>query len=413
LTGKFARNVFVDQKNALSLQDSGVRLTNPAFLSLSQSSSPFPSLCLIMANRSYWAERSRQIELQHESASVHYGNAFRDAIKYTIPISLREIHRDSEQSYKHRFRHRDITRILADGKHAVIKGFDGSILAYRASLNDDDILTALNSSIEKVPKKRSASGDINRHYCVTTPRADAEAHLSQNYGTDGVAAHDFISANNRLWDAMTSLLCLVYPGIHRNFRRYPLPNDIDRLCGAWTGCSVNVTTNSPPKTEVATDTSMIEKNKCSWGVSCLCAFGEFSGGAVVFPDLRLILEMRPGDLLLFPDHRLNYYLEPVTGKRHSVLTCVHENMSKFWQSKFGFVTPLSSRKGLKKKGGPSKGARLSKADTAKLNSSIKDASKKKKSKGKKNGGKVNIKREGVQHKKPTQERQVRVKTESS
>jgi hypothetical protein len=88
------------------------------------------------------------------------------------------------------------------------------------------------------------------------------------------------------------------------------------------------------------------------------------GGAVVFPDLRLIIEMAPGDLLLFPDHLIDYHFEPVqTGTRHSLITCVHEKMSKFWESNFGFISPLhywkpekTKNRGSKKK--KNRGARI-------------------------------------------------------
>jgi hypothetical protein len=126
------------------------------------------------------------------------------------------------------------------------------------------------------------------------------------------------------------------------------------------------------------------------------------GGAVVFPDLRLIIEMEPGDLLLFPDHLINYHFEPVTGRRHSLITCVHENMSKFWEKSFGFISPLNWHHGL---------------------STRKSGSKKKKNRGaRKHGeqfkqGKAAVKKESGEHrvvvKKESAKHRVVVKKESA
>jgi hypothetical protein len=284
------------------------------------------------------ARNKAAIERQKEIATAKYGDKFRAAVEHQISVTKWHL-RDPEK-YKHRLAYQNITRVLSDDNHALIRGRDNSVIAYRAPLNDNDVLDALNSSIESISRKRSSSG-IHRHYCITIPRT-GEPHLSQNYGTDGVAANDFVTRNERLWDAMTSIFCLVLPGVHHNARRYPLPNDMDRLCGAWTGCTVNIDTGRA--SQEASTTSLLEKNKCAWGVSCLCTFGDFTGGAVVFPHLRLIIEMSQGDLLLFPDHLIDYYFEPSTGSRHSVITCVHKNMSSFWTTAFGFESPLLKHK---------------------------------------------------------------------
>src|ERR1700694_2242285 len=85
--------------------------------------------------------RYEAIEKQKESANSRFGEQFRNAIEYPIPITLHKIRRECEQPHKFGYITRQkVVRIPAHEKHAIIRGSNGAIIAYRAPLNDPEVL---------------------------------------------------------------------------------------------------------------------------------------------------------------------------------------------------------------------------------------------------------------------------------
>lgn len=115
--------------------------------------------------------------------------------------------------------------------------------------------------------------------------------------------------------------------------RYVLPKGLRRLAKPWMGCSLNLGTVSPVRTKPHKDV------KCAMdGRSCLCCFGDFHGGHIVLWEIKAILELRPGDVLLFADHLLTH---SNTGIRHSMVAFTHQGVIEWFTKQFGFVTAKS------------------------------------------------------------------------
>jgi hypothetical protein len=92
---------------------------------------------------------------------------------------------------------------------------------------------------------------------------------------------------------MTTALETVFPKVHKDYTTYNLPEGLTRMSGAFMGCVVNVGKDGTP---VQTKPHCDVKESI-FGVSCLCPFGHYSGGALILWELQIIIKLGPGDLL--------------------------------------------------------------------------------------------------------------------
>jgi hypothetical protein len=120
--------------------------------------------------------------------------------------------------------------------------------------------------------------------------------------------------------------------VHGDNTKHPLPSSLQRKAGAWCGCAVNVgSENAPVEIEVHRDVGV-----SPLGVSCLSAYGDYEGGVVVLWEAELIIDLRPGDLLFFPDAVIHHSNNPVLkGTRHWVVAFTPRNMLSWWTRECG------------------------------------------------------------------------------
>ena len=71
-----------------------------------------------------------------------------------------------------------------------------------------------------------------------------------------------------------------------------------------------------------------------YGFSCLCPFGQYVGGTLVHWELLCIIELQPGEMLIFPDAIIHHSNEPVTGICHSIVAFTQQNMLDFFARKY-------------------------------------------------------------------------------
>jgi hypothetical protein len=129
---------------------------------------------------------------------------------------------------------------------------------------------------------------------------------------------------------MSNLLGEIAPRIYKRFQRFPLPGMLNRFCGAWAGCVVNIGKNRKPvRTKPHRDVKE-EKH----GYSCVCACGEYEGGDLILYELGVVIEMKPGDMLLFPDGLIHHANRLVVGTRYSLVAFTRGNMFAYWKRMF-------------------------------------------------------------------------------
>ena len=227
----------------------------------------------------------------------------------------------------------------------ILYGSDKGLLACRVHLHRPDLVQRLSDSIDNLPRlKRQLSGKgidrgdyESRHYGVWCPYMPVPKY-SWEQRSDGDMADEFLETNDELFHEMSALLGELAPGVFKQFQCYPVPAGTSRDCGAWSSCVVNNGGNNPSKTNIHRDVK-----ESRYGYSCVVPCGEFTGGAMILYDLGYILEMEPGDLLLFPDSLIHHSNEEAQGVRKSLVAFTQENMNDYWKRKYGSVLRRHAR----------------------------------------------------------------------
>ena len=208
-------------------------------------------------------------------------------------------------------------RIKSRDQPTIIRLADGGIVGYRlpARLVDSGLQHAhglekwVEEFGESLPRKIDTCRGVQcvRHYARWVKYdQDFKPRLSQDYLDDGEMARKFFECSQLLWNRATEWFPKHYlERVFRDLIQYPLNDGENRLCGAWTGCAVNVAVdNRPVQTQVHRDVQGFIN-----GMSCLCPFSIFSAGGMVLWELRAMVKLNRGDLFFFMDHLINHSTE--------------------------------------------------------------------------------------------------------
>jgi hypothetical protein len=148
--------------------------------------------------------------------------------------------------------------------------------------------------------------------------------------------------NAEIFRHMSGLLGQLAPGVFKQFQTYPVGDPgsgLKRLCGAWCGCVVNNGGNNPNQTVIHRDVK-----EALYGYSCILSCGDYTGGALILYDLKLVLEIASGDMILFPDALIHHANEPAIGHRSSIVTFTQENMYDYWHHKYNMTLRRKERR---------------------------------------------------------------------
>jgi hypothetical protein len=218
------------------------------------------------------------------------------------------------------------------GKPLLIYGSDNRLLALRIRSKQPESVKKLAEAIDALPtpKKWDAKGIQRGHYMsqhfgvwcpyMPQPRVTAEQRNA------GAAADDFAELAQPLFREMTAVLGGVAPDVFQEFQRHALPPDAQRACGAWASCVVNNGGEDADQGNLHRDV-----RESPFGFSCAIACGDFEEGDLVLYELCLKIEMRSGDMVLFPDSLIHHTNEKVKGFRKSVVAFMQANMFDYWK----------------------------------------------------------------------------------
>lgn len=217
-------------------------------------------------------------------------------------------------------------------------------MAYHGYLNDPEILNKLTSSLQELPLHTNLKfrgidrGSFStRHYCIWAPYSKTP-FISRELIEDGEAGFKFLKDNQGLWDQVSNILGQISPCTYRRFLRYPLLNGLERLCGAFAGCVVNLGDKDPVQTKPHRDVK-----ESIYGYSCVVPIGDYSRGALILYDLELIVELKPGDVFFFPDSLIHHANEDVIGSRSSIVAFTQENLFDYWRRKYKYANNKAKR----------------------------------------------------------------------
>jgi hypothetical protein len=128
---------------------------------------------------------------------------------------------------------------------------------------------------------------------------------------------EWIRSNRELWNFLNLLFFHELPELYED---YLSVNFSPRYFGAWATCALNGVMD-PSGMGMHTDERDYRNGFC-WVVP----FGDFEGGELVFPDIKVCLEMFPGDIVYFRSCDLNHFVNPFTGNRKSLVLFSHNTM---------------------------------------------------------------------------------------
>jgi len=220
---------------------------------------------------------------------------------------------------------------LDSSRPLIIKASDGGLLLVRTHLNDPAMLNQMAADIQTFPppKNYKFKGIKRSDYMVwhlgTWAPYSKVCMVSRELRDLKQLGFEFLSKYSDVWTQMSRVLGQYAPGIFKQFQLYPLNEPCERFCGAWAECVVNNGGNNPNQTEAHRDVK-----ESQYGYSCVLSFGDYTGGALVLFELGIIVEMEPGDLLLFPDSLITHCNEPAEGNRMSIVTFTQENVCDYW-----------------------------------------------------------------------------------
>src|ERR1700737_3664075 len=226
-------------------------------------------------------------------------------------------------------------------RHTVIVGSDGGILAYLVPASyirntrqreGRPPIPDLYNSIERIRvKKKIHKGAyrgeaLSRHYLVHS-NYRAEPMIWSEYGEDGEEAVKFMEESQELWNEATRILRSVLPGKYEDLLLPEFPEDMPRMAGVWSGCAVNIgSPGKPVKTALHRDVG-----ESPFVYSCLTAFGDYTGADVELWEAEVVVQLRPGDLLFFPDALIHHSNTNVSGVRHSCVAFTPKSMYDWWK----------------------------------------------------------------------------------
>src|SRR5437762_11249143 len=131
----------------------------------------------------------------------------------------------------------------------------------------------------------------------------------------------------------------------RVFKEIQFPvSDKQRLCGAYAGCVVNNYGKDMDHTVPHHD---VEEPPITY--SCMSCCGDFNKEGLILYDLKIIVEMNPGDVILFPDSILLHANEAVIGERRSVVCYTSTSLYDWWHREFNYPKEAFTKKKTKRK----------------------------------------------------------------
>src|SRR5271169_1982998 len=226
-----------------------------------------------------------------------------------------------------------------------ISGSDGGLLVYGVALNDAKLVDNLYESIQEAPTpkhyvfKGHKRSDYQSWHWTAWAKYNLESFMSREYRDAPKEADKFFEDNKEVFNRMSEILGRCAPGVYKQFQTYPLPDGVKRLCGAWLGCAINKGGNNPNQTNRHRDAS-----EAQYGYSGLISCGDYQRGGLILWELEIVLEMEPGDVVIFPDAVITHSNEQAKGTRSSVVCFTQENVYSYWNRKYNMRLRRKERK---------------------------------------------------------------------
>jgi len=228
-------------------------------------------------------------------------------LSYELPVTPGQIKESRKQEY----------RYITTNAHLIQNGSSTNTVAriFKNVIPTEHLIKLFDSTEELhavMAPKRDKKREVNSYHFGYWRCYSPEPYVTSETRTK--EALQWLQANQPVFQAVGEVFKSKYPLMYDCYRRV-LPGP--PLVGPW--CTVNINYNTAC-------IEHIDDQDYRHGLCWVLPFGDFTGGQIFFPDLRVELEVECGDLVCFPSASLLHNTEPFVGKRHSLVFFNHHDM---------------------------------------------------------------------------------------
>jgi hypothetical protein len=218
--------------------------------------------------------------------------------------------------------------IRSDDCHHAIVDETGVILGYRYRI-PAELLQALIDSTSELPARNIAAGVRGqfptRHYVVWRDYAK-EPFLSAEYRRDLPESEKWRQTNKSLFKYLSNGLRMISPDTYARY--IGVTDDLDKIeleaiAGAWFGVAIN---------QGATGTTGVHQDWGDHGYNCVVPWGNYTLGSLVLWNLRIKVDLRPGDAFFFMGKLIAHNVTGIVGERNSIDLFSHKTVLS-WKDK--------------------------------------------------------------------------------
>ena len=222
----------------------------------------------------------------------------------------------------------DFPAYESSNKHLRVEDKRGQLLVYRLRIPEK--FTATLTDTEALIPKRATSthsrGTTSQRYLGLWKKYVTEPRMTSDYLKDLPSSQEWLDANQPYFQHMTNILRILEPKMYVRYTSIKdfLPKGLKPAYGVWYACGILQNMTEDRMTHMD-----ISDYYC--GLNVNTAWGTFTSVKLVFWQLRLVVEVKPGDTILFLPRVITYNVVDIQGGvRNIVDTFVHQALL-YWK----------------------------------------------------------------------------------
>jgi len=212
-------------------------------------------------------------------------------------------------------------------EHLEIRDRDGCLLTYRfrvpntlvkSLVDSDKHLPELNTHHQR---KIDPRGEFPIRHYATWADSRLDIYYCKDYLTQQPASITWIEKNQPLWGYLRDHLKLIFPKPYNKLTNIILPPSLQLLCNPWAGVAIN-----QPMTPYSALQAHQDWKDMRSVPNAVVPYGDYDSGDLVLCQAKYIVELRPGDSILFMGSLICHVNTKITrGVRNSVNLFTHKS----------------------------------------------------------------------------------------
>ncbi len=229
----------------------------------------------------------------------------------------------------------DFTVIPSSENRYRVEDKRGNLLLYRLRI-PEPMTKQLNKTEHLIPMGgkhlHKQGGTINRQWALWAGSEHPnELQMSAQYLLDNKEgkADQWLEENGALFDYLSKVVVRnLNPQMYSKLMGVRTLSDegLKPLCDAWAGCTIN-------QDQIEDGTPYMDWKNYPFGVNVEAAWGPFTTSKLVLWQLRLSVELKPGDAVLFLGRLFSHNWGDIDDKRSSVDCFTHQDVIRLYEER--------------------------------------------------------------------------------